>query len=237
MSVTSDEETGCRAIFSKSEIKGLYRFVRERLAYHESVGELNPGDVAAEDIAGTVLLRAHRECAKQSAAGVHKEAAAGNMGPWLEGLASQQIQWTMERFRAARSRGIALQEDIPETPPEQEVSMLGEEVLYFYQPDEDLRIEDIFPDMEMSTPEELVAAKEELLRCVNTALAGMPAQWRRAMRLRHAGGLKSAELAELLEQDEPEIERILAYGRDHLRQSLMAAGCTFLAKGTTSSSP
>jgi DNA-directed RNA polymerase specialized sigma24 family protein len=53
----------------------------------------------------------------------------------------------------------------------------------------------------MATPEEFVAAKEEFLRCVNTALAGMPKQWRRALRL--CGRLTSAELGELLDTAEP----------------------------------
>ena len=73
-------------------------------------------------------------------------------GPWLQELATKQIRWTIDRLQAARSRGIALQHDIPETPPEEKVSTLGEEVLYFYQPDEDLHVEDIFPDMDMSRP-------------------------------------------------------------------------------------
>jgi hypothetical protein len=72
----------------------------------------------------------------------------------------------------------------------------------------------------MATPEEFVAAKEELLRCVNTALTGMPRQWRRALRLRHAKGLTEAELAAMLDKAEPELERILEYARQHLRQRL-----------------
>src|SRR6188768_2626889 len=44
-----------KSFFSQDEIKGLYKFVRERLAYHEAIGELNPGDIAVEDIADTVL--------------------------------------------------------------------------------------------------------------------------------------------------------------------------------------
>jgi RNA polymerase sigma factor (sigma-70 family) len=220
--------------FFQDEIKGLYKFARERLAYHEAIGELNPGDVAAEDIAGTVLLRAYREYAKQSASEHSKERRA--RGPWLEELATKQIQGTIDRLQAARSRGIALQQDIPEIPPEEKVSSLGDEVLYFYQPDEDLHVEDIFPDMEMSTPEELVAAKEELLHCVNTALAGMPVQWRRALRLRYAGGLTSAQLTEVLNEDLPGVERVLEYARDHLRQTLVAAGCTFISKEAGSSS-
>jgi DNA-directed RNA polymerase specialized sigma24 family protein len=152
----------------------------------------------------------------------------------LEELATKQLQWTIDRLQAARGRAIALQQDIPETPPEEKVSTLGEEVLYFYQPDEDLHVEDIFPDMDMLTPEELVAAKEELLHCVNTALAGMPIQWRRALRLRYAGGLTSAQLTKLLDEDLQGVERVLEYAREHLRQTLMAAGCTFISKGTGS---
>src|SRR4029453_15702590 len=102
----------------------------------------------------------------------------------------------------------------------------------FYQPDEDLKLKDIFPDVDVSTPEDFVAAKEELLRCVNAALAGMPNEWRRALRLRHAGGLTDEELAEALQKAAPEIERILEYARQHLRQSLIESGCTFIVKGS-----
>jgi DNA-directed RNA polymerase specialized sigma24 family protein len=81
-----------------------------------------------------------------------------------------------------------------------------------------------------------VAAKEELLQCVNTALAGMPIQWRRALRLRYAGGLTSAQLTEVLDEDVTGVERVLEYARQHLRQTLVAAGCTFISRGTGSSS-
>ena len=67
MKTTPAQKDQREPFFSQDEIKGLYKFVRERLAYHEAIGELNPGDVAAEDIAGTILLRAYREYAKQSA--------------------------------------------------------------------------------------------------------------------------------------------------------------------------
>jgi len=107
---------------------------------------------------------------------------------------------------------------------------LGEEILEFYQPDEDLKLEDIFPDVDISTPERMAAAKEELLRCVNAALARMPRAWRRALRLRHGEGLTGEELAEALEKAEPEIERILEYARQHLRQSLLEAGCTLSSR-------
>jgi RNA polymerase sigma factor (sigma-70 family) len=133
-------------------------------------------------------------------------------------------------LKAARNTMVHIEEDIPETSPEEE--MVGEEFFEFYQPEEDLKLEDIFPDQDISTPEDMAAAKEELLRCVNAALAKMPQEWRRALRLRHSQGLTEEELAEALEKAAPEVERILEYARAHLRQHLLQAGCTFIVKGS-----
>ena len=232
MNAKSSEQRERESFFSqvRGEIDGLYSFVRERVAYYESTGDLRPGDVTPEDLADSVLLRAYGEFAGRSTSQGAQEPREWPTGASLKQLAEKQLESIVQRLRAARGRAIYLNEDIPETPPAEEVSTLGEEVLDFYQPDEDLKVEDIFPDLDMATPEELVAAKQELLRCVNTALAGMPKQWRRALRLRNGAGLTSAELAEVLDTAEPEIERILEYARAHLRQRLVEAGCRFISK-------
>jgi actin-like ATPase involved in cell morphogenesis len=73
---------------------------------------------------------------------------------------------------------VSIEEDIPETPPTQEVSTLGDEILDFYQPDEDLKVEDIVPDLEVPTPEQVMETKE-LQTCVREALLELPRQWRR----------------------------------------------------------
>ena len=206
----------------------LYEFVRHQLAYFESVGDLLPGELTPDDVVDTVLLRAYREFVK--------EPAGREIRSWLIQLATSQLRSEIKRLKSDRGRTIHIEEDIPETPPAEQVSTLGDEVLEFYQPDEDLKLEDIFPDVEISTPEQMAAAKEELLRCVNAALAGMPREWRRALRLRHVEGLTSAALGEVLEKSEPEIERILEYARQHLRQSLIESGCTFIVKDDANSS-
>ena len=206
----------------------LYEFVRHQLAYFESVGDLLPGELTPDDVVDAVLLRAYREFVK--------EPAGREIRSWLIQLATSQLRSEVKRLKSDRGRTIHIEEDIPETSPAEQVSTLGDEILEFYQPDEDLKLEDIFPDVEISTPEQMAAAKEELLRCVNAALAGMPREWRRALRLRHVEGLTSAALGEVLEKSEPEIERILEYGRQHLRQSLIESGCTFIVKDDAHSS-
>jgi RNA polymerase sigma factor (sigma-70 family) len=226
MSMAPSEQQHRETFFSlaSQHLNGLYEFVRHQLAYLESVGDLVSGELSPEEVVDAVLLRAYREFVR--------EPSGREMRNWLIQLATECLQAEVKRLKSERERTVHIDEDIPETPPAEEISTLGEEILEFYQPDEDLKLEDIFPDADISTPEEMAAAKEELLRCVNASLAGMPSEWRRALRLRHAEGLTDEQLAEALEKSEPEIERILEYGRQHLRQSLVESGCTFIVKGS-----
>jgi RNA polymerase sigma factor (sigma-70 family) len=230
MKTESSEQSNRETFFSTASqyLGRLYEFVRHQLAYAESVGDLVPRELTPEEVVDAAMLRAYGEFVKQP--------AGRDIESWLIQLAREQIQTEIKRRKSERETTAHIEEDIPETPPTEEVSTLGDEILEFYQPDEDLKLEDIFPDVDISTPEEMAAAKEELLRCVNAALAGMPRQWRRALRLRHGEGLTGEELAEALEKSEPEIERILEYARQHLRQKLTESGCTFIVKGSESPS-
>jgi RNA polymerase sigma factor (sigma-70 family) len=205
-----------------SHLGPLYEHVRRQIAYFESTGDLAPGEININDVVDTVLLRAFREFSKGP--------AGDKIDSWLIELADQQLGREVSRSKAERRSNVHIEKDIPEVPPVEEVKTLGEEIFEYYQPDEDLKLEDVFPDMDVSSPEDFVAAKEELLRCINAALAGMPQEWRRALRLRHSEGLSTEELAEALDKNEPEIEQILEYAREHLRQSLIESGCTFIVK-------
>lgn len=242
MKDTQSEKQNREKFFSLAgqHLERLYEFVRHRLAYFESLGDLAPGELAAEDVVDAVLLRAYHEYVNPSRdSGLSlskvervKEPAGRDLLSWLIEFATERLRSEVKRLKSERNRKVRIEEDIPDTPPIEEVSTLGDEILDFYQPDEDLKLEDIFPDVEISTPEEMTAAKEELLRCVNASLAAMPKEWRRALRLRHAEGFTDAELADALHKAAPEIERILEYGRQHLRESLIESGCTFIAKAS-----
>ncbi|HEX6439074.1 MAG TPA: hypothetical protein VF182_18215, partial [Candidatus Binatia bacterium] len=135
---TAVEQRHRKSFFAqvKREMNGLYRSVRHQLAYYESVGDLVPGDLAPYDVVDTVLLRGYPEFVK--------EPRDRDIGAWLKELATKHLQSEVTRSRTERSQNVHLQEDIPETPPAEAVSTLGEEVLDFYQPDEDLKLEDIF---------------------------------------------------------------------------------------------
>jgi DNA-directed RNA polymerase specialized sigma24 family protein len=78
-------------------------------------------------------------------------------------------------------------------------STLGDEILDFYQPDEDLKLEDIVSDIEVPTPEQSVEAKE-LQKLVRSLLAQMPREWRRALLLHYVGWRPEAEVAKAPQQ-------------------------------------
>jgi RNA polymerase sigma factor (sigma-70 family) len=181
-------------------IDGLYRYARHLLRYHQDLGDLPPGQIDVEDIVDTAVLEAYRELGKARAA------------------------------RDLRHLLMSTEENVPETPPEQEVSLLGEEIFEFFEPDESLKVEDVVPDLGAPDPQQ-VAETAELRQCVNSALAGMPAEWRRALTLRFGRGMKGAALARALGKSAPESMRIVDRARAYLRQRLVEAGCSFTPEG------
>jgi RNA polymerase sigma factor (sigma-70 family) len=200
-------------------LESLYRFVRHRLAYLEAAGDLAAGALTPEEVVDAVVLRAYREFVEAP--------SPRRMGSWLMGLARAQLDAEVARLEAWHRRTpTRLEDDVPETPPTQEVSTLGDEILDFYEPEEDLKVEDVVPDLEMPTPEQVAEARE-LQACVTAALAGLPKEWRRALLLRHVEGLAGADLGRALGRPEPEVQRMLRHASHYLRQRLVESGCAF----------
>ena len=152
----------------------------------------------------------------------------GNIQAWLIRLATKQLAAEIRRTKFDRERTVHIEDDIPETPPAEEVSTLGDEILDFYQPDEDLKMEDIVPD-DRNPDSGTRSGKKELRQCVRAALDTMPAESRRVLLLHYIQGLSEAKLAKTVGKGEPEIKRILDSGREYLRRRLIESGCTLRA--------
>jgi len=66
-------------------------------------------------------------------------------------LAREHLAAEVKRLRAWRQRTPArLETDIPDTPPTEWVSSLGDETLEFHEPDEDLKPEDVLADLDVA---------------------------------------------------------------------------------------
>jgi RNA polymerase sigma factor (sigma-70 family) len=198
-------------------VKRLYHFVRHLLAYREAIGDLRAGELSADDVVDAVLVRAYQEFITHP--------PPRKLKSWLIGLAREQLAADVRRLKAWHERTpVHTEDDVPETPPEESVSRLGEEVLDFDEPDEDLKVEDVVADLDLTTPEEQ-AATDELRWCVASALAGLPLEWREILLLRHVEGLSGAELARVSGRPALEVERVLDQARQYLRQRLVESGC------------
>ena len=207
-----------RELFStlaESHLKNLYNFVRREIAYYLATGDLPPGEITAEDALDATLLEAYREFVK----GPERR----EIKSWLIGLAVEKIEAEVKRSKAERAGGVHIEEDIPETPPTEEVSTLGDEIMDFYQPDEDQKLEDIIPDMTAPTPEQILESRE-LQRYINRTMATLPRVWRRAFALHYVEGMSVAEIARMTKHTESEVEQRLEYTREYLRQRLREAG-------------
>jgi RNA polymerase sigma factor (sigma-70 family) len=198
-------------------LRHVYHFVRHRLAELQALGDIRPSELSVEDVVDAVVVRAYQELAKNP--------DATRLRQRLIGWAREQIAADVKRLKEWRRRTpVHTEDDVPETPPEEAVSRLGEEILEFYEPEEDLKVEDVLPDLSIPDPER-EAEREELRWCMSAALAGLPEQWRRALELSLIDGRPRAELARELGTSEAEAERVLDRARDYLRQRVMEAGC------------
>jgi ribosome-associated translation inhibitor RaiA/DNA-directed RNA polymerase specialized sigma24 family protein len=118
-------------------LKAVDDFVSHEISYAEATGDLTPAELTAEDIVDAALLRAHQEFIENP--------ARGDVRSWLMKLAIEQLDSEIKRSTSERASTIHIEENVPETPPAEEVSTLGDEILDFYQPDEKLKVEDIIP--------------------------------------------------------------------------------------------
>jgi ribosomal subunit interface protein len=192
------------------------------LRYSEARGDLPQSDLELDDVVDAALARAYGEFVK--------ERLPENIRSRLVRFALDEVKAAVKRAKIDREGAVHIEEDVPETPPTEQVSTLGDEILDFYQPDEDLKVEDVVPDIEVPPPDE-VAEADELRRCVRDALRQLPQDTRRALTLRYIVGLRDKELANSLRKPEAEVQRLLDSARTHLQQGLIASGCTLKSTG------
>ncbi len=213
-----DEEREVFSTLAQHHLKSLYNFVRREIAYYQANRELPPGDITAEDVVDATLLKAYSEFGR--------DAAGRRLRDWLIGLAVEEVEDEVKRSKAERAGRVHIEEDIPETPLTEEVSTLGDEIMDFYQPDEDQKLEDIIPDLRAPTPEQILESRE-LQRYINRTLATLPRIWRRAFVLHYVEGMPVAEIARMIRQAESEVESNLEHTRQFLRERLIEAGFEF----------
>ena len=191
--------------------------MRREIAYREAIGDLLDGEVHVEDVVDEVLARA----AEQTRRG----GGARTVRARLIKLALDSVKAAVRRTRSERARRISLEADVPETPPAQQVSTLGDERLDFYEPDEDWKVEDVLSDRDVPTPEQVLESRE-LQEYIGRTLAQLPRAWRLAFTLRYLEDLPLSEIARITGRRTSDVRADLKRARAFLRERLIEAGFT-----------
>lgn len=198
-------------------LEALYNFIRREIGYRVALGDLLPGEIDADDAVAAVVLRGARE--------FESDIEKPDIRAWLIRLALEHVEGEVEKLRRAREGSVHTEEDIPETPSTEAVSTLGDEILDFYQPDEDLKLEDILPEPSVPTPEQILESRE-LQQYIVDSLAKLPRPLRLAFVLRHVEGLPLSEVAQVVGRPQSEVKRHIDQARKILVKRLVNAGLT-----------
>jgi len=199
-------------------LEWLDHFVDHLIRYSEAMGELIRGELNSEEVVDEALILAYREFLKN--------VSFGDVRSWLTRLVVNRLDEEISRLTTLRRQApVHIEEHIPETPPREEVWQLGEEILYFYQPDEDLKVEDVIADPSATNPEEELAARE-IQECVGNTLRAVPDDWRQILLMHYGEDEPVARVARSLGKPENEVRRILSYSSRYVRQRLIESGCT-----------
>src|ERR1700730_10691249 len=113
-------------------LNNVYHVVRHEIGYFEALGDLRPGELAPEEVLDAILPRAYQEFLE--------DPSGRSIKSRLIARAREQLRADMQRLKSWRARTpVRTEQGIPDTPPQEWVSPLGDETLDFFEPDEDLK--------------------------------------------------------------------------------------------------
>ena len=141
---------------------------------------------------------------------------------WLFRLALDTVERRAREINQERENLMRLEDDgwVATSAGEAAVK---DEIYDFYQPDEEMRLEDLIADGRVPTPEETLA-RREFQQYINRTLAALPRRWREAFVLYSVEGLTLEEVARVTRQPVDDARRSIEMAREYLRECLVEAG-------------
>ena len=119
---TSNRTDKCFELVSP-HVKWLDHFIGHLIRYSEAMGEIVRDELTPEEVLDAALTQAYRDFLTGHAPEDFKS--------WLTRIAVDRLDDEINRLASERERApVHLEEDIPETPPEEWVTKLGEEIRY-----------------------------------------------------------------------------------------------------------
>jgi RNA polymerase sigma factor (sigma-70 family) len=183
----------------------LQRSIQREIDYRESQGQLQPGQVAVEDVVGEAIANALSE--------QNESPERMKVEPWVHRLAMQAIgRLALENWEDGHV-------PLERTHGQQNVHASDEARLQFHQPDEQLSEENVIADPSANNPEEL-AARDELISLVEATLRDAGRDEAEAFILYTLEGFTLEEIADITNRSVEEVRASIRKGREHLQRAL-----------------
>ncbi len=206
----SDWENYFQTVVSH-KLKDLLRLARHELLNYQLSGQLEPGELLPEDIVDEAVLR------------VFTRATPGETPKDLMRSLTRTVLQVAREFAGTisreRAQTISVDKRTGLLPPQEAVTTLGEEILYFYQPDEVLKVEDVMEDPSALTPEEILQ-DEEIINLLYYHLNELPEAQRKAYVLVAIEGFSPEETAMVLDAAPEKVMEWVQQARQTLGQKL-----------------
>jgi RNA polymerase sigma-70 factor, ECF subfamily len=186
-------------VLAEQHLPALYRFVAREIRYHEALGNLEPDQVAVEDVVDEVFLTALRQ--------LHRKPLRATFKGWLRHLALQTLRRVVRASREQRHyEQVRLEDPLP--------NERGVEVSYPLDPSVTWR--DVIPAA-MPSPEEAVVLKETQ-QTLEAALNQLSPEQREVFLLRAVEGLRDEEIAAMLGRPMQHVKSSYQAAREALRR-------------------
>lgn len=188
----------------------LTRFVERAIAYRESIGELQRGQVSREEVVDDAILAALGD-------GEEKPEKI-SLERWLFRLALHAID------HVARENGDGgLGQAFPLEHQTRDLNVVAsdEPRMQFFQPDESLTAENFIPDPSVTDPEQQFAT-DEAVGEIDAALRGSAPDDRDAFVLHVIEGFTVEEIATITDRKSEEVRASVEKARTQLQQKLPA---------------
>ncbi len=195
----------------KQKIKSLYRIARHELLHYQLTGTLEPGEIIPADVVDEAILRVYERFSREKTQrDIEHELVREVI------VVVREFAKDVERTRTHR---ISIDVSADTLPEPEEVSTLGEEILYFYEPDEALKLEDLIEDPTALTPEQVVES-EELQHLLYQHLSELPEDQRTAFTLVNIEGYGLEEASLVLQKPVKEIQKLVEKAEEELSMKL-----------------
>jgi RNA polymerase sigma factor (sigma-70 family) len=197
------------------QVPRLTTYIRRELAYFVATGDVEPDQLRDDEVIDDVVMRALAS---------HETRPLNlPLDRWLISLANEalneQVNQTQTRHEEAEREQESVEQEVPPIPPEQAGSAVEDEMYYWYQPDEDLRVEDVVADPHSPSPEE-ITDQRALLEDIEQAVAYLPKPWRDVFVLHSLEDFTFEEVSSVMGRSLDEVRRDFQSACEFLRERL-----------------